>query len=96
MFDIQLSKSAIKILSKLPTKHARQVHSGIEKLVHDPFPKDAKKLKGYEDFLRIDAGEYRIIYKIHIDKKIIQIYLIGKRNDSEVYRKFKRSKKSTN
>jgi len=37
----------------------------------------------------VDIGEYRIVYRIEDDT--VGICLIGKRNDSEVYKRFKRS-----
>ena len=30
-------------------------------------PQDAKKLQGYENYTRIDIGEYRIIYRYEIE-----------------------------
>jgi mRNA interferase RelE/StbE len=45
---------------------------------------------GYTDFFRVDVGEYRIIYKIHEAENMVLMPIIGKRNDGEVYKKFKR------
>jgi len=35
-------------------------------------------------FLRADVGEFRIVYLVETDT--IKIVLIGKRNDSEIYK----------
>jgi len=51
-------------------------------------PPDSKPLKGYSGYFATDIGEYRIIYTILEPE--VRVELIGKRNDDEVYRKFKR------
>jgi mRNA interferase RelE/StbE len=51
---------------------------------------DAVKLQGYP-FYRVDSGEYRIIY--FVEKNILNIKIIGKRNDDEVYKRLQRSER---
>jgi mRNA interferase RelE/StbE len=92
MLKISLSKNALKFLKQVPTKHGRQLAMTLESLKENPLPQDAKKLKGTSDYHRVDVGEYRVIYRIDSDKKIVIIAFIGKRNDNEVYKKFKRKK----
>ncbi len=72
----------------MPDKHARQVLMRIIELAGDPFPHDYKKLRGYEDMLRVDVGEYRIVYQV--DGKALVVLLVGKRNDDEIYRRISR------
>lgn len=93
MLKIRLSKSALKFLKQVPTKHGRQLAMTLESLNANPLPQDSKKLKGTADYHRVDLGEYRVIYRIDTKEElIIIIAFIGKRNDSEVYKKFKRKK----
>ena len=42
---------------------------------------------GYE-YRRADVGEYRIVYRF--DRDFIYVALIGKRNDSDIYKRLKR------
>ncbi len=63
MFKLDLTKSAISYLDKLPPKQYRQVARKIFSLLADPEPVDSIQLKGYP-FRRTDIGEYRIIYRI--------------------------------
>ena len=65
------------------------------KLQKNPAPHDSKQLVGYNPYLRVDVGEYRVIYKFDSKVELITIVLIGKRNDSAVYRKFKRIDKES-
>lgn len=92
MLKISLSKNALKFLKQVPSKHGRQLAMTLESLKENPFPQDTKKLKGTSNYHRVDIGEYRVIYRIDSEKKIVIIAFIGKRNDNEVYKKFKRKK----
>lgn len=87
VFSIELSKRSVKFLKAIHPRHAKQLKVKILSLKSEPFPQDAKKLVGYP-FHRVDAGEFRIIYKV--DDKTVYITLIGKRNDDDVYRRLKR------
>ena len=88
MRKIDLSKQALKFLQSVPPKHGRQLAQKLTALRMDE-AHDVKMLKGTEEeFLRVDVGEYRIIYRY--DQEIVRVSLIGKRNDDEVYKKFLR------
>lgn len=90
MLKINLSKSAGKFLAKLQAKQARQLGTKIQDLRKDPSPpQDSSQLKGYP-YRRADMGEYRIIYSVSEDT--LQILIVGKRNDDEVYKKLRRTK----
>lgn len=87
MLKIQLTKKAQKFLKRVLPKHARQLKEKIQALQHNPQPNDSKQLIGYS-FYRVDVGEYRIIYRV--EQAILFIFLIGKRNDNDVYKRIKR------
>ncbi|MEO3705387.1 type II toxin-antitoxin system RelE family toxin [Trichormus azollae] len=59
--------------------------SKILSLQGNPRPQDYAALKGYQDGYRIDQGEYRILYTIDEDNKLVDIFRVGKRNDDKVY-----------
>ena len=88
MLSVKFSKLASKFFKKLPPKQKRQVSVKALSLKDDPLPPDSKPLKGYSGYFATDIGEYRIIYTILEPE--VRVELIGKRNDDEVYRKFKR------
>ncbi len=87
MYKIDITKSAGKFLKKLPPKQYRQVVSTILALRENPTPNDSKQLTGYTEYHRVDIGEYRIVYRF--DNDTVYIAVIGKRNDDEVYKRFK-------
>lgn len=74
-------------MRKLPPKHRRQIAEKILALQNDPLPHDSEHLKGFH-FRRADVGEYRIIYRI--EEPLLKVYIVGKRNDDEVYKQLRR------
>lgn len=82
-----LSRVARDFLETLPPKPFRQVVTAIFYLLSEPFPQDAKPLKGYP-YYRVNIGEYRIVYEVERDE--VRIILVGKRNDGEVYKHLRR------
>jgi mRNA interferase RelE/StbE len=91
--DIILSKEAEKFISNLQSKYARQIAFKIQELhINEGNAQDSKLLKGSkEKYYRVDVGEFRIIYQIKANE--IRIFLIGKRNDDEIYKLFMRKAK---
>jgi mRNA interferase RelE/StbE len=87
MLQINITKSAGKFIKKLPAKQYRQVVSTVLALRENTNPHDSAQLKGYPEYRRVDIGEYRIIYRY--DEDTVYITTIGKRNDGEVYKRFK-------
>jgi mRNA interferase RelE/StbE len=83
----ELSKQAIKFLKHLPEKQESQVVRRIAALAENPFAPDVRKLSGFDCF-RADSGEYRIVYTTK--NETLFVWIVGKRNDDEVYRKLKR------
>lgn len=91
MLNIDFSKVAEKFSLRLPPKQKNQIGSRINALAENPYASDTRELQGFAPFRRADIGEYRIIYRI--SRTTLYIFLIGKRNDDEVYRKLKRMTK---
>ncbi len=87
MLRIELAKRVEKFQARLPAKHRRQIAERILLLAAEPAGHDTKALKD-SDFRRADVGEYRVVYRIA--HAVLQIVLVGKRNDDEVYRQLKR------
>lgn len=87
MLVLDLEKRALNFLEHLPRKHSAQIARKLVLLLADPYPSDSKLLKGI-DMHRADSGEYRIIYRV--EKDLLRVYLIGKRNDNDVYRRLDR------
>jgi mRNA interferase RelE/StbE len=82
--------AVLDFLNGLQPKIAAQISKKVLSLNLDPFPADSKKLKGYDKYYRVDSGEYRIVYTYNSAADVIEIILVGKRNDDEIYKKLER------
>jgi len=82
--------TVLDFLKKLPPKIAAQIAKKVLALNIDPLPADSKTLKGYSGYYRVDSGEYRIIYCFKPDEDLVEVILVGKRNDDEVYKQLNR------
>lgn len=78
MYQIIIKKKAKKFIDKLPINERRRVVSAIERL---PDGEDIKKLKGYDNLLRLRVGDYRIVYTIDNGKLIVYVIDIDNRGD---------------
>lgn len=83
MYQIIIKKKAKKFIDKLPVNEKRRVVAAIERL---PDGEDIKKLKGYDDLLRLRVGDYRIIYTVDNGKLIVYVVDIDNRGD--VYKRY--------
>jgi mRNA interferase RelE/StbE len=85
-YSLRIAKTAEKDLLDLQAKLYKQVVSKMLSLQGNSQPQDCKALKGYEGGYRVDQGEYRILYTIDEQSKLIDVFRVGKRNDGEVYK----------
>lgn len=90
MPNLDLKPKAKKFIQSLQKKQQRQLKDYILSLENNPKPQDARPLIGYDNYIRSDVGEYRIIYRHDKKKDLITVVLVGKRNDDEIYRIAKR------
>lgn len=82
--NLELTNDSRSFLEGLPSKQYKQVASKIFELLRNPYPQDAKHIRGLQGYRRITSGEFRIVYSV--DGETIRIALVGKRNDDEIYR----------
>lgn len=83
-------KTVLDFLQGLQPKIAALIAKKTLSLNLDPLPSDCKQLKGYPDYYRVDSGEYRIIYRYNSKEDLVEVILVDKRNDDEVYKKLER------
>lgn len=85
-YSLSILPDARKDLDALPLKRRRQVEQRILRLAEDPFPPDAKSLKGkqFAGLHRVRSGDYRIIYQVERQKLLVLVVKVGNRKD--VYR----------
>ena len=81
--DVVIAPAARRDIKKLGKKAQQKIISGIEKLIENPRPPGVEKIRQAPSCLRFRIGDYRIVYSIFQQRKII-ILLI--RDRKEVYR----------
>ncbi|MBN1369598.1 MAG: type II toxin-antitoxin system RelE/ParE family toxin [Dehalococcoidaceae bacterium] len=85
MYTVELRRRAQKSLDNLPEHDFIAVIEVIKHLADSPRPKGVEKIKS-AGLWRIRQGDYRIVYSIDDDTKMVVILRIGHRQ--EIYRLF--------
>lgn len=83
-YQVVLGKTAKSDLHHLDATWQRRVAKQLLTLTTDPRPSGVTKLRGVENEWRIRVGDYRIIYEIDDEKRIVTVLRI--RHRREVYR----------
>ena len=80
-YNIQILPSVVRHdLSKLPKNEVARIMTRIKSLADDPRPIWSKKLSGREEY-RGRQGNYRILYVIENQVKIVQVTKVGHRRN---------------
>jgi mRNA interferase RelE/StbE len=87
IFTVNLSRSAEKFLDRLPDKHFGQIDRRLEMLKTNPRPHDSIQLTDRDKERRFDIGEYRVLYEIDDEIRIVNVFKIAPRKDKRIYKK---------
>ncbi len=77
-YKIEWDKKAVKELEKLPNNIINNILSRVSVLKEDPFH---KKLIGSDSSYRLRVSDYRVIYEVITDEKLIIIYRVRHRKN---------------
>lgn len=80
---IIFARTAEKELAGLSSEMQLRLGRAIRSLEDDPIPAQVKRLKGRTEF-RLRVGDYRVLYAIEHESRVVRISAIGHRR--EVYR----------
>ena len=83
-FNLQWRTSTKKDLRRIPRDAISRIVAEVAKLADEPLPRGSEKLTGSERTYRIRVGDYRVIYELLRDSKIVEIQRVRHRKD--VYR----------
>ncbi|MGE9296303.1 MAG: type II toxin-antitoxin system RelE family toxin [Puniceicoccales bacterium] len=83
-YSVQFKRSAEKDLRKIDRTFLPAIVSKVQLLATDPRPPGARKLQGSERSYRIRIGDYRVVYAVEDEIRVISIERIAHRKD--VYR----------
>ena len=83
-FSVQIENPAWDELMAIPEKMRERLFVALESLEVEPRPSGVVKLAGADDLYRIRVGDYRIVYSIEDQVRIVLVEKVGNRRD--VYR----------
>ena len=81
MYRVIIERRVSKEIENLPDELLQQVIDTIGRLKHNPRPYNVKKLVN-RDGWRIRIGDYRVLYTIDDDKKLVAIYRVKHRREA--------------
>ncbi len=84
MYSLEIKKSVEKDFRKIPKNLQQKIWKSIENLRTEPRPKNCRKLVGTESDYRIRIGDYRVVYRILDENRIVIIFAAEHRKD--IYR----------
>lgn len=83
-YAIVFARSARKELEALSPPLVQRIFPRIENLAMSPRPHGCRKLEGEMNLWRIRIGDYRVIYSVNDDSRIVDVIAI--RHRREAYR----------
>ncbi len=84
-YRLVIKASAAKELERVEPKRLRQrLAAALERLALDPRPAGCEKLAGVHDAYRLRQGDYRAVFAVDDQTRVVTIVKVGHRR--EVYR----------
>lgn len=80
-YTITMARSAAREFERLPKNVAPRVASKVESLKEQPRPHGSVKLADTHNTWRVRVGDYRIVYSIDDDHKVVDVSRIRHRRD---------------
>ena len=84
MYRVLLERGAEKDLSRLSSEIHDRVIAAIRALANNPRPPGCRKLAGTKNDWRVRVGDYRVVYEIADQNRVVRVNRV--RHRREVYR----------
>ena len=84
MHEVYLEHVAEKDLKKLPGEIFQRIITHIKSLAETPRPSGCRKITGTKNDWRIRVGDYRIIYEVDDNVRVVKVMRV--RDRREAYR----------
>jgi mRNA interferase RelE/StbE len=82
-YTITFARSARRELEALDAPLIKRIVVAIESLARAPRPRGCRKLRGESNLWRIRIGEYRVVYAVYDERRLVDI--IAVRHRSKAY-----------
>jgi mRNA interferase RelE/StbE len=84
VYAVEARPRVRKALRQFDVGTRKDVLEAIRSLGANPRPPGVRPLKGHRPWLRLRVGDYRIIYDVDDDARVVTVSVVGHRRD--VYR----------
>ncbi|MDQ4105815.1 MAG: type II toxin-antitoxin system RelE/ParE family toxin [Actinomycetota bacterium] len=81
MYELLLKRKVEKNIARLPDAAYERIVHTVNSLVEEPRPPGCRKLRGREEW-RVRVGDYRIIYGIDDERRVIEILSVAHRREA--------------
>ena len=86
MYSLEVSPAANRDLERLKQRIRRQyferLRTAIRGLANEPRPHRVRKIKGAEKAYRIRAGNYRVVYEVYDNDRLVLILQVARRSET--------------
>jgi len=83
-YQLEVKRRAVKELSRVRPDIGIRLLQYIESLASDPRPRQSRKLSESENSYRLRVGDYRVLYQVDDEARLVTIFKVGHRR--EIYR----------
>ena len=81
-YSLEVKQSAQKELDALDDRLFTRIDKKILALADNPRPAGCKKLRGYKDQWRIRVGDWRVLYIVDDEAKVVSVTRIAHRGEA--------------
>jgi mRNA interferase RelE/StbE len=81
-YEVIINSSAQKDIRKLPAQEVKKIVPAIRSLAYDPRPSGCKKLVNIKSTYRVRVGNYRILYCIEDQIRIVEVSAVKHRREA--------------
>lgn len=82
VYEVIINSSAQKDIRKLPAQEVKKIVPAIRLLTNDPRPFGCKKLVTTKNTYRVRVGNYRILYCIEDQIRIVEVSAVKHRREA--------------
>jgi mRNA interferase RelE/StbE len=87
-YKVEVRPAVTKALRKIDPVARTGILGVLSNLRADPRPLGCKTLTGHRQYLRLRIGDYRIIYTVNDEARLVTVVIAGHRRD--IYRELSR------
>ena len=81
-YEVRFAKSFPRDLRSLAHEMVPVVVGKVLKSEEDPRPPQSRKLRGTTDEYRLRVGDYRVLYTVADDRRLVMVYHVAHRREA--------------